>query len=181
MGFHSRFGGYKMIDEKELPNIGTPKEALEKMKEGFKAFLDSSAKFVTIAEFYTDKANEGQPLPSNFQERYTINYQKLKAETSENFGNQIAFFTLLYLDFIDDIKENLKEYEKLLNDGPDKEASEYDQACDYLAIRDEFTDLRETLDDVNAQIAAERIADTNYNDPEYDYNAKMVDENKFKE
>lgn len=170
-----------MNEDKILPNIGTPEEALGSMKNGYQAFLDSSAKFVTIAEFYTDKNNEGQPLPSNFQELYTANYQKLKNETPENFGNQIAFFTLLYLDFVDDIKDTLTQYDEILKNGPDKNASAYDQACDYLAIKDGFTDLRETLDDVNAQIAEERLADTNYNDSEYDYNAKQVEENRFKE
>ncbi len=170
-----------MNDEKTLPNIGTPEEALAKMKNGYQAFLDSAAKFVTIAEFYTEKTNEGQPLPSNFQEKYTYNYQKLKNETPDDFGNQIAFFTLLYLDFVDDIKENLNAYDSMIKNGPDKSASEYDQACDYLAIKDEFTDLLETLNDVSAQIITERIADTNENDPEYDYNAKQLDERKFGE
>lgn len=168
-----------MNDEKELPNIGTPEQALVKMKNGYQAFLDSAAKFVTIAEFYTEKTNEGQPLPADFQEKYTLNYQKLKNETPDNFGNQIAFFTLLLLDFVDDIKENLHAYEDMIKNGPDKEASAYDQACDYLAIKDEFTDLMETLNDVNAQIFDERVADTNENDPEYDYNAKQIETSRF--
>ena len=64
--------------EKELPEIGTPEQALEKMKNSYQAFIDSLAKFITIAEYYTEKANEGQPLPSDCQTRYTSHYQSLK-------------------------------------------------------------------------------------------------------
>ena len=35
--------------EKELPEIGTPEQALEKMKNSYQAFIDSLAKFITIA------------------------------------------------------------------------------------------------------------------------------------
>ena len=168
-----------MNTEKELPEIGTPEQALEKMKDSYKAFLDSTSKFVTIAEYYTDTTNEGQPLPSDFQSRYTVNYQKLKNDTPENIGYQIAFFTLIYLDFVEEIKENIQAYQDMIKNGPDKEASAYDQACDYLAIKVEFTDIIETLNDISMTIASERIADTNINDPEYDYNAKQVEENRF--
>lgn len=162
------------------PEIDKPSVAESKMKNAYQAFLDSSAKFITIAEFYCDKQNEGQPLSSNFQEKYTYNYQKLKAKTPDDFEKEIASFTLLLLDFTIDIKENLEEYQKMLADGPDKDASEYDQACDYLAIRDSFIDLKESLDDVSKAMIRYRVAETNENDPEYDYNAKIIEENKFK-
>lgn len=165
--------------EKELPEIGTPEQALEKMKNSYQAFIDSLAKFITIAEYYTEKANEGQPLPSDFQTRYTSHYQSLKKETAENIGYQIAFFALVYLDFVEEIKENVQAYQDMLANGPDKEASAYDQACDYLAIKDEFSDIITTLNDISMTIASERIAETNLNDPEYDYNAKQVEESRF--
>lgn len=168
------------MEKNNLPNVGTPSQAREKMKEGYKSFLDASAKFITIAEFYVDKANEGQQLPNNFSSKYTTNYQKLKEEKHDDFGNDIAFYTLLLLDFIDDIKENLKAYEDILANGPDKEASQYDQACDYLAIRDEFIDITEELNDTMAQILYDKYAETNYNDPDYDLNAKLTELNRFK-
>jgi hypothetical protein len=165
--------------EKELPEIGTPEQALEKMKNSYQAFIDSLAKFITIAEYYTEKTNEGQPLPSDFQTRYTSHYQNLKKETAENIGYQIAFFALVYLDFVEEIKENVQAYQDMLANGPDKEASAYDQACDYLAIKDEFSDIITTLNDISMTIASERIAETNLNNPEYDYNAKQVEESRF--
>jgi hypothetical protein len=161
-----------MNTEKELPNIGTPEQALQKMKNSYQAFLDSSAKFITLAEFYSNKENEGKTLGAEFQEKYTVNYQKLKQCPAEEFGNLIASFTLLYLDFAEDIKENLTSYENLIANGPDKDANEYDQACDYLSIKDEFTDLKDTLNDVNAQISEDKLLETNPGDPLYDYSAK---------
>ncbi len=170
-----------MSDNQNLPNIGTPEEALQKMKDGYLSFLDSVAKFVTIAEFYTDKTHEGQSLPEDFAKRYSDNFQKLKNESPDDFSSQVAFFTLVTLDFVEEIKDNLKEYERILKEGPDQSASLYDQACDYLAIKDEFTDLKDTIDDINRIMAKEKVAETNENDPEYDYIAKQRDENKFGE
>ena len=76
--------------EKELPEIGMPEQALEKMKNSYQAFIDSLAKFITIAEYYTEKSNEGQPLPSDFQTRYTSHYQNLKKETAENIQKKVS-------------------------------------------------------------------------------------------
>lgn len=165
--------------DKNLPNIGTPAQALEKMKDGYKSFLDAAAKFVTITQFYVEKSNVGQPLPSDFQSKYTVNYQKLKKETPENVCYLIASFTVLELDFVEEIKDNLTSYQDMITNGPDKDASDYDKACDYLAIRDEFIDLKTDLVDVAMTIGSDREAYTNYNDPEYDYNAKQLEESKF--
>ncbi len=165
-----------MINE-ELPNVGTPEEAKAKMKEGYKAFLDVIAKFVTLAEYYTDQNNVGKPVTSDFASRYQFNFGKLKGASPEDVALQIGCFTLMQLDFIEDVKENLFRYQELL-DHPEEDISEYDQACDLLTVKDEFTDEIGIFEDVNKAMATDREAYTNYNDPEYDPNAKVLEENK---
>lgn len=164
---------------KNLPNIGTVSEAKEKMIDGYKTFLDSCAKFMAIGEFYIDKSHEGQPLPSDFASKYTLAFTSLKQASTDDIGYKLAFYTILDLEFIDEIKENLDSYSEIIKNGPDKTVSEYDQACDYLSIRDEFIDLKKELDYISMRIGKERYAETNFNDPNYDYNAKEFDNNKF--
>lgn len=166
-----------MSEEKTLPNIGTPEEALAQMKERYKAFLDITAKFCAISEFYTDTTHIGHSLGEDFTDRYNYYFKKLKESSPEDVYTQLAFFTLLDLDFLSDVKDNLVQYEKLLK-GDDLATNDYDKAWDYLTVKDEFTDEIQVFDDTNKEIATEQEADTNYNDPDYDLNAKVVEENK---
>ncbi|MFA6624709.1 MAG: hypothetical protein WCS80_02970 [Bacilli bacterium] len=167
-----------ITDTTNRPDIGTPEEAKKKMVESYASFLDSAAKFVTLADFYTDPVNEGQTLGTDFRDKYNTNYQKLKVSSVDDFCYSLSFFTLIFLDYIDDVKENLSQYKTILA-GQDADLSDYDKACDLLAIRDEFTDLEKVLNDVNLTIADERIAETNYGDPDYDASAKALDARRF--
>jgi hypothetical protein len=170
-----------MLNDKEndLPDVGTPEQAKKKMIEAYASFLDSAAKFLTLGEFYSDNTHEGQALGTDFQSRYNVNYNKLKSSaTPEDFGYQLSFYTLVYLDYIEDVKENLRQYEEILK-GQDPKLSDYDKACDLLAIKDEFTDLEHVLNDVNLTIAEERAIETHYNDPEYDASAKELEKRQF--
>lgn len=163
----------------KLPDIGTLDDALNKMKEAHKSFLDCITKFSLIADFYVDENNTNKRLPNNVLDNYTNTYQKFKSATIDDIGYQLASYTLFYLDFVDEVKENLTAYNDLLTNGPDKSASTYDQTCDYLAIRDEFIDLIDEINGISKAMIADKEAYTNYNDPEYDLNAKEVDKNKF--
>lgn len=166
---------------KDLPNIGTIEEAKERLENGYKSFLDSCAKFMAVAEFYTDKSHEGQPLPNDFASRYTTAFSSLKTSNVDDIGYKLAFYTILELEFIDEIKENLVSYAEIIKNGPDQSVLEYDQVCDYLSIRDEFVDLKKSIDYITMKIAKSRFATTNFNDPNYDYNAKQLDLNRFKD
>jgi hypothetical protein len=171
-------------DFKIMPDIGTPEEAKTKLKEAYSSFLDSCAKFVTLAAFYSDPNNENQPVAATFQDDYSKNYAALKNDSVDDFGFAIANYTLLYLEFVDEIKDNLNQYNEIMK-GQDPALSDYDKACDLLAIKDEFTDLEKVINDVNQQVAEERIADTHYNDPKYDLQAlqseKMAEDNSTKQ
>jgi hypothetical protein len=165
-----------MFPNNDLPNVGTPEEALAKMKDSYKAFVDVIAKFVTLSEFYTDQNNVGKPLGSDFAQRYQFNFTKIKNSSAEDVAAQIGFFTLLELDFVEDIKDNLVRYNELLSNS-EEGVSDYDRACDLLTVKDEFTDEIAIFEDVNKAIASDKEAYTNYNDPAYDPNAKIIEEN----
>lgn len=168
-----------MIETNDLPNVGTPDEALAKMKDGYKAFLDSISKFITIAQYYTEKENEGKPLPDDFAVSYQAIFDKLKTEKPDDIETELATFTLLELDFLSDVKDNLVEFHNLETNGSNAD-NDYDKACDYLTIKDEFTDEIDVFNDVSEEMIEEKEALTNYNDPAYDMNAAIVEENKEK-
>jgi hypothetical protein len=169
-----------MIPENlNLPDVGTPEAAKKKMIEGYASFVDSAAKFLTLAEYYADSNHEGQALDTTFQSCYTVNYQKLKNASVDDFGLLLSFYALVYLSYVDDVKANLTQYGEMLKGTSEADQTDYDRACDYLTVKDEFTDLENVLNDVNRQIAEERLADTHYNDPEYDVSAKTLDEKRF--
>lgn len=150
-----------------LPTVGTPEEAKERMKQGYASFLDSCAKFLTLANYYSEKKNEGKALPATFMELYQKNHKLLKESSVEDFGYYLAQHAALYLDYIEEIKENLTAYQEILK-GQDPSLSDYDKACDLLAIKDEFTDLEKELNQVNRAVAEERYLDTHINDKDYD-------------
>jgi hypothetical protein len=162
-----------MNNDLNLPQVGTPEEAKKKMTEGYASFLDSAAKFVTIADFYSDETNEGKALGTTFRESYLANFAKLKAGSVDDFIYLMEQHATLYLDFINDIQDNLTAYFDILK-GQDASLSDYDKACDLLAIKDEFTDLEKVLDDTNKLIAEDRYLETHYNDPLYDIQAKNL-------
>lgn len=167
-----------MIDTMNLPDVGTPEEAKEKMKDSYKAFLDVTAKFVAVADFYSVKEHEGQPLGDDFIDSYSAAFQKLKNSSDEDFYTALAYYAVFDLDFLADVKDALNEYHEQLDRVYDSSVSAYDQACDYLAVKDSFTDLIDEFEDVNGEIVKERELETNFNDPHYDLNAKITEENK---
>lgn len=158
-------------NERILPDVGTPEECKKKMSEAYASFLDIASKFVSLAEVYANKENEGQPLGDSFRKAYHDNYQKLKESTPDDFAYQMAFYALVYIEFVDEVKDNLKEYKRLL-EGDDPSLSDYDVCCDYLTVKDEFTDLSNVLRDINNAIAENREAPSHVGDPLYDPNAK---------
>jgi len=167
-----------MNDKMNLPEVGTPEEAKNKMKDSYKAFLDVAAKFVSVCDFYSVKENEGKPLGEDFIESYNANFQKLKESSAEDFYTTLASYTVLALDFLDDVKDALDEFKSEEEKVYGSDVSAYDQACDYLAVKDSFTDLINEFLDVNSTIVHDRALDTNFNDPAYDLNAKQVEENE---
>lgn len=157
--------------EKILPDLGTPAECKEKMCQAYASFLDVASKFVSLAEFYSDKKNEGQPLGDRFLDSYNLNHRKLKESSPADFCYQMSFFALVYLSYIEEVQENLEEYERLLK-GDDPSLSDYDQCCDYLTVKDEFKDLENVLKAINNDIAENREAPSHIGDTLYDPNAK---------
>ena len=159
-----------MADQfKILPDIGTPEEAKNKMKDAYLSYLDSAAKFVTLAEYYTDVNNKDKPTNANFINRYNFNFNKLKNSQSSDYVYSMSYFTIIPLTYIEELKENLDDYSRLL-DHEDKDLSDYDKACDYLTVRDEFKDLERALNRENKRIAENRDAMTHFNDSKYDPN-----------
>ncbi len=157
----------------ELPDVGTPEEAKRKMMDGYNGFVDICAKFVTITDYYTDKARKGQPLPSDFNVAYNANYNRLKNADVDDFGSLLALNAVVYLQFIDEIKDNLDFYYDLLDhEDDDPELSDYDKACDYLTCKDEFTDLGNKLTSYSKAIVQQRDVDNHFNDPQYDPNTR---------
>lgn len=161
-----------MIKENELPNLGTPEEAETKMKESYLNFLDTASKFVTICDFYSDRNNEGKPLPSTFFASLNANKEKLDQAAPHDFFIMMAFYAAVELDFLSDVKVNLEDYHSILEKKRDERGlSDYDKCCDRLAVRDTFVDLKNEIDDINLQIVQDKELDTKLNDPEYDPNA----------
>lgn len=167
-----------MIEENNLPKVGTPDEALKKRTEGYKQFLDTAAKFRTIAEYYSDEKNGGQDLSPEFTKNFIFNRQKIESLSDEDLIATLESYTLLELSYFDDVKENLADYRRLVEEGPDENATPYDQACDYLAVKDTFTDINDTFYDVCRARRYDRRARTNFGDPDYDLVAKQEQEVK---
>lgn len=167
-----------MIENESLPKVGTPDEALKKMKEGYKQFLDTSAKFMTIAEYYTNEKNTGQELSPEFTKNFIFNRQKIESLSDDDLIATLESYTLLELSYFDDVKDNLDDYRRLISEGPDESATPYNQACDYLAVKDTFTDINDTLYDVCRARMYDRSARTNQGDPDYDLVAKQEQEVK---
>lgn len=162
-----------MNDSKILPNVGTPEECRRKMMDAYASFLDIACKFIALGEVYTVEENKGKPLGDSFRNAYHAVYQKIKDASPDDFCYQMSFLALVYLSYIEEVKENLTEYRRLL-EGDDPSLSEYDQCCDYLTVKDEFTDLSNTLKEINNDIAENREAESHVGDPEYDPNAKEI-------
>ena len=161
-----------MNNEKELPNLGTPEEAESKMKDSYLSFLDTCSKFVTLCDFYSDKTNEGKPLPQTFLSSYIANKEKLAKASPQDFFIMMAFYTAFSLDFLSDVKTNLDDYHDLIEKKRDERGlSDYDKYCDSLAVRDTFIDLKNDIDEANYQIAQDKELETNLNDPAFDPNA----------
>ena len=99
----------------DLPDVGTPEEAKKKMIDSYNAFVDICAKFATITDYYTDKSRKGQPLGSDFQTAYNINFNRLKSADVDDFGSILSVNAVIYLEIIDEIKDNLDFYYDLLD------------------------------------------------------------------
>lgn len=160
-----------MNNEKNLPKIESPEVAKNKLIQAHLSFVDCASKFYALATFYSDAVNKGKMLDESFQHFYDIAFKKLKNADAEEFGYQLAFFAILPLTFIDDIKENLNEYIEILK-GQDPSLSDYDKSCDLLAIRDSFIDLENDLLMYSKKIGKSRDIDAHYNDSAYDPNSQ---------
>lgn len=159
------------MNEKNLPNLGTVEQCMEKMKQGYRTFIQSAAMFVTVCDFYSDNKNEGLKLPQNLTDLHAANVIKLSVDDPQYIFESIAVYAALTLDFVSEIKENIENYFTILRDGQDASLSDYDKCCDLLTIKDEFTDLKHDLDEVSSQIIDDKFLENNINDPEYDPNA----------
>ncbi|MFA6829164.1 MAG: hypothetical protein WCR67_00430 [Bacilli bacterium] len=153
--------------------VSTIEEAKKKLTNSYACFMDSVAKFVTIADFYENPENEGKMLTHEFRDNYLKNYAKLKESSVDDIGYMMADHAALYIEYIEDIKENLTAYNEIIK-GQDETLSEYDRICDLLAIKDEFTDLGRDLNKANRIIGNDRRLDTHKNDPEYDIQAQLL-------
>lgn len=153
--------------DRTLPDIGTIEEAKVKLQQSYLSFLDSAAKFVTISQYYSEQVNKGRALPVTFKDSYIKNLNKLKTLSPDDFGYELSIFTMLYLDFVDDVIDVLTQY-KEVGTNQDESLSDYDKTCDILAVRDGFKDLENTLNEVNRQVAIDRDIETHFNDADYD-------------
>ncbi len=183
-----------MINEKELPNLGTPEEAEAKMKQGYLAFLDTISKFVTLCDIYSNPNNDGKNLndvypnkasqslasadnndktaPKTFLSDYMANKSKLKKSSPEEFYTIIASYAVYELEFVKEIKETVGDYLDIIEKKRDeRDLSDYEKCCDRLATRDAFIDLKNDIDNDNRQIIQDKELLTNVNNPKFDPNA----------
>lgn len=160
-----------MNEEKTLPRIETPEIAKNKLIQTHLAFVDCASKFYALATFYSETTNKGKMVDETFQRFYDIAFKKLKNADRQEFSYQLAFFAILPLTFIEDIKDNIDEYHEIL-EGQDPSLSDYDKSCDLLAIRDTFIDLQNDLLIFSRRIAKNREIEPHYNDKAYDLNAR---------
>ena len=159
------------MNGKDLPNLGTPEECIAKMKEGFNCFVQSAALFITVADYYSDRTNEGKPLKPNFAACHNLNVLKLVKSNANDICEMISVFAAFTLDFISEIRENLDSYFEIIQNGQDEDLDDYDKCCDSLAVLDEFTDIKSNIDEASNMIIKDKILENNLNDPEYDPNA----------
>lgn len=152
---------------KDLPPIETPEVAKAKLKQSYLSFIDSCSKFITMANYFAQEENKGHGLPATFSEDYTKNLSKLRDCTLDDFVYFMASPCALHLGFIDECKENLESYYEILK-GQDESLSDYDKACDLLAIKDTFTDLENSLNETNKIILSERDVETHVDNKHYD-------------
>jgi len=159
-----------MENDRSLPSIESPEAAKQKMMDSYHSFVDSAAKFLSLADFYGEKENEGKAVPVTFQDAYSKNYQKLLSSNPDDFSYLLSRYAALDLDFLSDVEENLSQFDAL-KAGQDPSLSDYDKSCDLLAVRDTFVDLEKALNEANRAIATERELDSNFGDPAYDPSA----------
>lgn len=153
--------------ERVLPDIGTIDEAKKKMQDSYLSFLDVAAKFISLCQYYSEDVNKRRSLGGNFRESYLKNYQKLKEDSKDDFAYDLSIFTVLELDYVNDVIDNLAQFEEIKK-GQDPSLSDYDRTCDLLAVRDGFVDLERELTKINKKIATDRDIETHYNDKKYD-------------
>lgn len=156
-----------MQNENSL-DIGSLKDAKEKTKQTFNKFVDLIAKFLTLADYYSQREHYYQPLDETMVNDYTRYSNLLLKSSPEDFCYEISKECLLYLEFIDEIKENLINYNNVMNDAFEKGSSDYDKICDTLTVKDEFIDLMEPINDAYNIISKTKIVEPHFDDPLYD-------------
>ena len=155
----------------ELPDLGTPEQAIEKMKNGYMQFIQSASMFLCLAEYYSTSTNRGHSLDSKFSSRHGLKVSSLLKERERDIYAEISCYACCPLEFVREIQDNLREYFHIIDHGQDESLSDYDKCCDSLTIRDEFIDLKEEIDSFSKKILSEKELDNNLNDPAYDPNS----------
>ena len=103
-----------MIEENNLPKVGTPDEALKKRTEGYKQFLDTAAKFRTLAEYYSDEKNVGQDLSPEFTKTFIFNRQNIESLSDAALIATLESYPLLELSSFDSVTATLADYRRLV-------------------------------------------------------------------
>ncbi len=157
-------------------NIGSLQDAKNKMKDSFNQFVDLISKFLSIADYYSEIKNYYQPLSNQMVNEYARYYTLLSSASTEDFCYEIEKECLLYLDFIDEIRENLNLYFEIINDKQDSSLSEYDKTYDALTVRDEFIDLMKPINEAYNYIYKQKKAEPHHDNPKYDPVVKALQE-----
>lgn len=159
-----------MITNK-LPHLGTPESCIKKMKESYTAFVQSAAFFITLANYYSENTNRGKKLEPKFASLQHANVIDLQQSSNQDFIEKMEFYAVLPLELTAEIKENLDMYQDVIENGQDNSLSDYDKCCDTLTIKDEFTDLKNEVDEYSKIMMNKREINNKLNDPLYDPNA----------
>lgn len=149
-------------------DIGTLEEAKVKVKETFNQFTDMVSKFLALVDYYSEITNYYQPLNDSLVSDYSRYNELLSSCSVEDYYFEIAKECVLYLDFVDEIKENLELYYEAINNKQDPSLSDYDKTYDILTIKDEFQDEMKSIRDTYEIILKYKKVEKHNSDPKYD-------------
>lgn len=159
-------------------DVGTIDEAKRKMKESYNEFVYLISKFLSVADFYSEVNNYYQKIDDRLISDYSRYSSLLKDANSNDFCYELSKECLFYLDFIDEIKENLDNYHLILENKQDESLTEYEKACDILTICDEFEDLSKPINEAYDYIYKQKKVIPHKDDPRYDSLSKTLMERK---
>lgn len=151
-----------------LPDIGTKQQAREKLIKTYLSFLDLLSKFLSLCDYYQEVKNYYKPLSDSLISEYSRNLNNLKGAFADDICYEISKECVFYLDFVDEIEENLNEYFKIIDTDYGVDLDEYDLCCDILAVRDEFIDLMEPIEKAYESIMRQKKVIPHVDDPLYD-------------